>query len=414
MLIPRFPGVSLANDMLPSAGLALLALLRRIRSIGKTLKSFILRCLLLWPHLLRRLGRIWPLCPQTGPKDLPKKKGCPGGPSIAGGSGGCEGYSTIHASRDFNRAGEPPFSLGPGSADVLPLSPIAGQWRSQSAPHSPASSTSLSLPGSPRRSDRRLSRGSTPSIASSQNADSVHSTRPLTILHLNTPLILTHSRVTSTQFAGVPPPTRPRSPSPIPIPLTVSFPSPSQSPLRGPSPSPPLHSHPLPQSSTPESSGSTQISNVIPQATSESSCESSFAIRVSPPSREQTLELNSQSTFNSPRSPLFLQRGNLSGPSQSPTAESDHSTQGPSDPRGLGLPYLASAHGTTHGSGILPAGIPTPSSDQAQYVPSFPQPSTVVNIPIADTAGILPDGRTRSIRLMNSEQVSRYVNKGDV
>jgi hypothetical protein len=415
-LIPHFLRVSrlsLANDMLPSAGQALLALLRRIRSMGKTLKSFILRCLLFLPHILRRLGRIWPLCPQTSPKDVPKKKGGQGGPSFAG--SGCEGYSTIHASRHFNGAGEPRFSLGPGSADVLPLSPIAGQSQSQSAPHSPASSASLSSPGSPRRSNRRLSRGSTPPIAGSPNAVSIHSPRPLNILHLNTPLTLTHSRVTSAQFAGVPP-TRPRSPSPIQIPLTVSFPSPSRSPLSSPSPSPSLPSHPLPQPSTPESSSSTQISNVIPQATSERSRRSSFAIRVSPPSRTQTLEQNSPSTFSSPRPPHFVPQGHLSGPTQSSTPESDHSTQAPSDPRGLGSSYLASAHGTApQGSGIIPAGIPTPSSNQAQYGPSFPQPTisqSVVKLPIADTAKT--DGKTRSIRLMTSEQVSRYMKKGDV
>ena len=394
--------------MLPSAGLALLAILRRIRSIGKTLKSFILRCLLFFPHVLRR---IWPLCPRTSPKDVPKKGGHIG-PSFAGTSGVCEGYRTVHASRDFNRAGEPHFSVGSGSADVLPLSSIAGPSRSQSRPHSPASSTSLSLPGSPRRPDRPLSRGSNPSIASSQNADIP---RPLTIRHLNTPLTLTHSRVTSTQFAGVLP-NRPRSPSPIPIPLTVSFPSPSQPPFPtlspSPSPSPSHPFHPLPQSSTPDSSGSTQVSNVTPQASSEGSCPSSFAIRVSPPSRSQTLEHNSQTTSNSPRSPLFVQHGHLSGPSQSPTAESDHSTQSPSDPRGLGLSYLGSPHGTTHNSGVPPASIPTASSDQTQYGPSFPQPN--VHISTADTAGTLLDGKTRSIRLMTSEQVSRYVNKGDM
>ena len=411
-MIPHFP-VSLAYDMLPSPGLALLALLRRIRSIGNTLKSFILRCLLFCPHVLRSLRRIWPLFPRTSPKDqtkdVPKKGGGHTRPSFAGASGVREGYSTICASRDFNRASEPRLPLGPGSAEVLPLSPIGGQ--SRSAPRSPASSISFSLPGSrpgsPRRSNRRLSRGSAHSIASSHSADSVHSARPLTILPFNTPLTLTHSRVTSTQFAGILA-SRPRSPSPIPIPLSFSFPPPSPSQ----SPSPSVYSHPLPQLSPPESSGSTQISNVIPQATQEGSRPSSFDIRVSPPSRSQTLELtNSRSTSSSPQSSHFVQKGQIPGPSQSPAPESEHSTQSPSDPRGLGLglgsPYLPSAQGNTpHGGGILPAPVLSPSSDQARNGPSFPQPSL--------PPGFLSDGRTRSIRLMNSEQVSRYVNKGDV
>ena len=397
--------------MLPSPGLALIALLRGIRSIGHTLKSFILRCLLFWPHVLRSLRRIWSLCSGTSPKDVPKKTGGEARPSIPRTSGVCEGYSTIYASRDFNGVGEPHLPLGSGNAEVLPLSPIMGQ--SQSAPQSPASSLAPSLPGSPQRSDRRLSAGSAHSIASSHNADSIHGTRQLTIRHTNTPLTLTHSRVTSTQFAGAPP-SRSRSSSPFPF----SFPSRSRSPSPSPSPSP--YPHPLPQSSTQEGSGSTQIPDVvpIPQDTPEGSRRSSFDIRVSPPSRSQTLELNIQRTSNSPQSPLSFQQ-DLSGLSQSPTAESERSTQDPSDPRGFDPPYLAWAHGNAHhSSGSLPAGTLTPSSDQARHPPSFPQPSTsqvsVVKLPVADTSGILSDGRTRSIRLMHSEQVSRYVNKGDV
>ena len=386
-------------------GLGLLALLRRIRSIGHTLKSFILRFLLFRPHFLRSLRRIWSLCFGTSPKDIPKKNGGQARPSFPGASGVCEGYSAIYASRDFNNAGEPHLPLGPGNAEVLHLSPIV--WQSQSVPHSPSTSRAPSLHGSPRRSDRQLSVGSTPS----QNADGIHGGRQLTIRHLNTPLTLTHSRVTSTQFAGAP--SRSRSPS--------LFSSRSRSPSPSPSPSPSLHPRPLLQSSTQENSGSTQTSNVVPisQDTPEGSRQSSFDIRVSPPSRSQTLELNIQSTFNTPQSPLSFQQGHLSGLSQSPTAESERSTQDPSDTRVFDSPYLALAHGNAHhSSGSLPAGALTPSSDQARYRLSFSQLFTsqvsVVNIPVADPSGIWSDGKTRSIRPMHSEQVSRYVNKGDV
>ncbi len=331
--------------MFPSVGLGLLALLRRIRSIGRTLKSFILRSLLFRPHILRSLKRIWSLCSETSPKDVPKKKGVRARPSFPGASGVCEGYSAIYASRDFNSAGEPHLPLGPGNAEVLHLSPIMGQ--SQSAPQSPASSRASSLHGSPRRSVRRLSVDSTPSIA-----DSTHSATQLPIRRLNTPLTLTHSRVTSTQFAGAPRTGRFRSPSPSPFP----------------------HPSPFPQSSTLESSGSTQMPDVspIPQDTSEGSRRSSFDIYIPPPSR-----------------PL------------SPTAEAVHSTQDPSDSRGFGSPYFPEA---------------LASSDQARYRPSFPQPSTssFVAISLVDASGVWPDGKTRSIGLMHSEQVSRYVNKGDV
>ncbi len=399
----------LAYDMFRFSGLGLLALLRGLRSIGHTLKSFILRCLLFWLRVLRSLTRIWSLCPGSSPKDVPKKKGGQTRPSFPAASGACEGYSAIYASRDFNSAGEPHLPLGPGNAEVLHLSPMTGQ--SQSTPQSPASSLAPSSPGSPRRSDRPLPVGSTPSITGSHNADSIHGTRQLTIRHLNTPLTVTHSRVTSTQFAGAP--SRSRSPS--------LFSSRSRSPSPSPSPSPSLHPRPLLQSSTQENSGSTQTSNVVPisQDTPEGSRQSSFDIRVSPPSRSQTLELNIQSTFNTPQSPLSFQQGHLSGLSQSPTAESERSTQDPSDTRVFDSPYLALAHGNAHhSSGSLPAGALTPSSDQARYRLSFSQLFTsqvsVVNIPVADPSGIWSDGKTRSIRPMHSEQVSRYVNKGDV
>src|SRR6266702_7135216 len=375
-LVPHLSGVSLTYDMFPSAGLGLLALLRGIRSTGHTLKSFVLRFLLFFPHVLRSLRRIWSLRSGTSPKDVPKKKGGQARPSFLVASGVCEGYNAIYASRDFNRAGEPHLPLGPSNAEVLHLSPMTGQ--SQSTPQSPASSLAPSLPGSPQRSDRRLSAGSAHSIASSHNADSIHSTRKLTIRHLNTPLTLTHSRVTSTQFAGAPP-SRSRSPSPFPF------------PSRSPSPSPSQYPHPLPQSSAQESSG-TQIPDVvqIPQDTPEGSRRSSIDINISPPSR-----------------------------SQSPTTESERPTQDPSDPRVSGPPYLARSHANAHhSSGSLPASALTPSSDQARYRPSFPRSFTsqvsVVYIPVADASGILSGGRTRDIRLMHSEQVSRYVNKGVV
>ncbi|KAH9020462.1 hypothetical protein EDB85DRAFT_521995 [Lactarius pseudohatsudake] len=320
------------------SGLGLLALVRAIRSIGHTLKSFILRCVLFWPHILHGLTRIWPLRSRTGPKGVPGKTGGRAGPSFPRVSGRGEGYSTIYASRDFNGAGEPHSQLGPSNAEVLRLSPIMA---SQSLPQSPASSRASSLHGSPRPSDRQLSVGSNASIA-----DSIHSGAQLPIRRLNNPLTLTHSRATSTQFAGAPRPdrSRPSSPSPSPHP-------------------PPLH-----QSSTPANPGGTRP----PRDTSEGSRRSSIDINISPPSR-----------------------------SPSPTSGSEHSTQDPSSPT------------------IFPPYFPEPfasSSDQTRYQPSFPQPSTssFVAISVVDASGVWPDGKTRSIGLMHSEQVSRYVNKGDV
>lgn len=369
--------------MLPSIGLGLLALLRRIRSTGHTLKSFILRCLLCWPHVLRSLRRIWSLCSRrTGasPKDLPKDKGGQARPLTPGASSVCEGYSAIHASLDFNGASEPVLPSGPGNTEGFPLSPTIG--RPQSAPRSSTPSFASSLHGSPQRSDRRLSGGSTLSITSSHIANSVHSrTRQLTIRHVNTPLTLTHSRVTSRQFAGAL--SRSRSPSPILFPTPHLFPSPSLS--RSSSPSTSLPPHPLPLSTIPDNPVSTRISDVV-QDTPEGSRRSSFDITIFPPSRSQTLS----TTLESPQSPLSSQQGHVP------------------------LTY-ANAH---HSSGSLSADVRTPSPNRAIYPPSFPQPSTsrvsIIHVPVADASSIPSDGGTRDIRLMTSEQVSRYLNKGDV
>ncbi|KAH9066339.1 hypothetical protein EDB87DRAFT_709511 [Lactarius vividus] len=181
----------------------------------------------------------------------------------------------------------------------------------------------------------------------------------LIIRHLNTPLTLTHSREISTQFAGAPP-SRSRSPSPSLL-FPFSFRSPSPSPSPSPSSSPTLHPHPFPLSYIQESSGSAQIVMPIPQDPLEGSRRPSVDTRVSPPSRSRTLDLNLQNTFNSPQFP--------------------------------------------------PTG-------QGRDGPSFPQPFTsqvsVVNIPVADASRIWSDRKTRSIRLMHSEQVSRHVRKGDI
>ncbi len=381
-------------------------LLRGIPSIGRTLKSFILRCLLLWPHLLRNLRRIWSLCSVARPKDLPKnvsptRPWSPRPPRV------CEGYSIIYTSKDPNRNGGPSKSPIPISAEELPLTPVIGQ--SQSTHHSPAPSLS-SLPGSPQRPSSRLSGGSSASFVSSHNANSIHSAQQETIPHLSTPLTLTHSRATSTQFAGAPP--NPPSPRSFPFPLSFPFPSPSRSP----SPSPSLQSRPLPQSSTLDSSGNIQIPDVVsfPQVTPERSPTSSVAVDITvlPPSRSQTLDVNS--TFNSPQSSLSSQQGHVSGPSQSPTSESSYSTQDPLDP----MRYQYSHRDAHHsGAGPLSGGL-TPNSGQAGYGPAFPLPSTsqltIAITPYVGPSGPWRDGKPRSIGLMHSEQVSRYVNKGDV
>ena len=385
--------------MIPSVGLVLLALLRRIRSIGKTLKSFILRCLLFCPQVLRSLRHIWSLFSGrtrtgTNTKDVLKKKGGQAGPPFPRALGACEGYSAIYPSQDFSRTGGP--HLGSDNAEAIHLGPMGP---SQSAPHSPASSLAPSLPGSERHSPV----GSTFIIA---NAGDIQLPP---IPHLNSPITLTHSRGTSAQFAGSSRRSRSRSRSPSPLPHSHTFPqsatlestaasaspdhSRAPSPFRPPSPLLIPQPHRLPQSTVMDSSSNTQIPDVV----------------ISPPSGSQTAETESQSIVNFPQSPLSIQQGHLF---QFPTPGAEHSTAGPSDPGSLGL-----VQGNTRRSSesLRPT---NPAQFLNRAPPSFPLPFhsqvTLIDIPIVDASGNWSDGKRRIIGLMHSDQVSRYASKGDV
>ena len=349
--------------MLGSARLGLLALLRGLRFVGKTLKHFVLRSLLFWPHVLRSLRRIWPLFRRTNPKDLPKNKDLGGQarPSFPG-APGRDGYSIIYASRDPKRSSEPHLPLGSGSTEVWPLGPIVGQ--SQSTPPNPASSFGLSLLDSPHHSDGYFHGDSTSFTA---NVDDVQLP---SIPHLG-PLTLTHSRITSTHFSRAPRRSRP----PSPLPHSHSVP---QSHSRPPSPPPPPFPtpHSLPQSSELDSAGNTQIPDVV----------------ISP----ETAEANSF-----PPSPVSFRGGYLS---QFPTVGTEHLTLDLAHPGSLGL--RGDARHSTEG---LRPNIFAPPPNQACL--SFPS-EAYFSIPSVNDTGNWSDGKRRSIGLMHSEQVSRH--KSDV
>ena len=406
--------------MLTSVSLSLRTLLRRIRSFGRTLKSLILRCLLLRPHVLRSLQRIWPLCSGTDHKDAPKKKGGQERPSFPRASGGsmCEGYSTIHASQDYNRSNEPPPSESGSTRRLrlgLRLFGSPGAEQSQSVPHtdSPISSIAPSL-SSTHLSDRHYHGGSPSPMA---NLDDIP--LPHNIPHLNAPLTLTpHSRITSTQFAGAPrrsrPQSRPPSPQPpshpLPQPTTGGSPAaslgPSQPPSPLPSPLPPPQPVPLPQSSVMGSPGSSQMPMPDVEPAHDPS-EGSYRISVHPPSRSQTMEAESQITesesqsINSPQSPLSIQ---LSG--------AEYWTQGPSDTGSLGSGRVNAR--PSNESLRLNSPILFPNRARSDLLPRFRSQVTLQDIPFVDASMNWSDRKKRSIGLMHSEQVSRYVNKGDV
>ncbi|KAH9005402.1 hypothetical protein EDB86DRAFT_1440981 [Lactarius hatsudake] len=411
--------------MFPFPGLGLLALLRGLRSLGHSFKSFVLRCLLFQPHVLRSFRRVWSLCSRASPKDASKKQGGEARPSFPRASGGCEGYSTICASRVFNRVDRPRSQLGPVT-------------------------TSSHAPSSPLRSS--------PSFTNPHNADHIHSAVPFIIHHDNSPLTTTqHSRVTSTQFAGAHLGRPPRTPSPSPsLPFPFPIPSRYRSP---PSPSPALYpQHLPPQFSTQESSGDTRITDV-PILQDD---QSSLRIIVSPPSGSQSTQDPSDTRGSEPSSEPYLAsaresvRGLPAGPGSRPATPSSGSDQALS-PR---LSRPPSPRPFTSGSRVSVVYIPvadtprilsdgrrpvTSSAGQAFSRPPSPRPFftsdsrvSVVHNPVADMPENLSDGttvaapssdqafprppslrpgsngRTRRIKLMHSEQVSRDVNKRNI
>ena len=114
----------------------------------------------------------------------------------------------------------------------------------------------------------------------------------------------------------------------------------------------------------------------------------------------QITESESQS-INFPQSPLSIQ---LSG--------AEYWTQGPSDTGSLGSGRV-NAHPSNES---LRLNSPTlfPNRAHSDLLPRFRSQVTLQDIPSVDASMNWSDGKQRFIGLMHSEQVSRYVNKGDV
>jgi hypothetical protein len=180
---------------------------------GNTLKSFILRCLLFWPHLLRSLqAYLAAVLRGLIPRMHRRRKEVRQGHHFPG-LRGCEGYSTIYASRDPNRSSEPHLPLESGSTRGFASSSHCGSrcravTKRASQPCLVVDWTFITWLS--HHSDRHFPGGSTSFIANADDIQLPH------IPHLSAPLTLTHSRITSTQFAGAPRRSRSRSPSPLP------------------------------------------------------------------------------------------------------------------------------------------------------------------------------------------------------
>jgi hypothetical protein len=384
--------------------LALSVLFQAIRSssLGRNLKAFILRCLLLWPRILRSLRKFWSWYIQTSSNDEKNTKGDPdtGGPSSTGALQKREECVVVCASKDFGRVpvGEPSGDFKSGSSDAgpsIPMEDIIPQ--NPGAPHT-LPSYAPSHQGSPRPSALPSPRGSPHGSASSLREESALGSTSMEwfMRRSSTPVNWTHSRAAGNQFTGVTSRSysRPSSPSPFPF---------------------------LRHSSRPNTPTGSDID--IPTRLAS---PSEIPIKIRGPSRpgtpEDTRSVYSFSPPQGPQLPSTTVHGRTQSPSTHHRFPSTQFVNPPADSNG----HSPSGYGTHIGAhqsreSLRPESPMTSSSQSTQAFPEPPIPFPVPSIPRVSTQTSamhvgnppLQPGMT-SVRPMHSDQVSRYVKNGDV
>jgi len=404
---PIFLGLffSPACNMTPSLSLTLIAFLQRMRSLRCDLRSFMLRCLLLWPRILRKLRNLWSLYFRTGSiaTDRKKTEGDPGGPSFRGTLPKREGYSVICASHTFDRVGEASQSHSvPRSGDIEESiergSDVGRPPSVRSFPSSYPPSLQRSRQDSPPHSASPLRARNVYTPSHSSRAGSPVGTRELIIDHSPDPLSYSHLHATSRQFTGAYTRTRSRSPSPS-----------------------------LFRRRPPSSIAGVEIGVDIPprpaviQESHGSPEATAFPIAIQPPSRSGTMDSQAPYSPSSPsQAPVHGQTQKFPTHHGSPSAESVSSLAGSSPLRGdnpsvYGVPVHGIIH--THHSGESVHGsslTPQPIQGTHQSVFSLPESAVSRIFLPTNVLGPQPEKEWRKIRPMHSEQVSRYAKKGDV
>ena len=389
--------------MVSSAKLALSALFQGIRSstsLGRNLKAFILRCLLLWPRILRSLRKIWSWYFQTSSSD--GEKNTNGDSDTGGPSTGAlrkrEEYVVVCASKAFGGVpgGEASGHFVSGSSDAEQSIPMEGiARRNPSVPHS-LSSRAPSRQGSPRLSASPSLHGSPHTSASSLREESGLGPMEWPIRRPSTPVNWTHSRATGRQFTGVTSRShsRPSSPSPFQFLRNSSRPNtPTRSDIDIP----------------------TRLAMVQHSQDSEGS-RSNISIEIKGPSRPETPEdTRSVYSFSPPQLPSVTEHGGT------PSFPIPHRFSSTEFVNPLTDSKVHSPSGGAHQSreSIRPEGSMTSQSTQAPPTPrfTFPEPSiprisTQASTINAGNSGARPG--TPLVRPMHSDQVSRYVKNGDV
>ena len=373
--------------------------LQRVRSIslGPNLRAFILRCLLLWPRILRYVRNVWSWHFQTSFSDEKKPKRHTRGPYSTETLRKREGCVVVCASRDLGGGGEPSRHSILGSNDAEQSIPLKDIPRTPSVPHSLSSSHAPSPQGSPRLSATRLTSGSPYGSTSSLRTGNPHGAMEFIIRRSNTPVSWTHPRATSRQFIGSSSLSHSRPSSPFR--LLISRPS-----------TPAKH-----DSDDIEKRQETQAPVQQSQGSLEGST-SEVSIQLELPSRSASPEdTESMSSFSRPQIPLVHgSTQSLPTHHQLPSSDSVNSSVVSSHSGRTPSTYgvYTGAHqsrGSNQDSvpsqSIQPPRIPFPQ-------PSLPHISTQISTTNAPNAP--PRLDTLPVRPMHTEQVSRYMKKGDV
>jgi len=392
--------------MIPSNGArsTLSSFLQSLRSISLRHKlRTILRCLL---FIFRNLRGVWSRYFPTNSNvsDGKKTKGSTGKLPYTRSSWKREEFNVVCASRAFGGADEQSLSHSLSRSsdreEPIQLEPVIG--RSPNMSHSPSFSYPPSLQDSPRHSVNPLPLGNSNNSSSSLRPETPLSTMELIIHRSSSPVSWTHPRATSRQFTGGS--SRSRSRRPSPSPSTSLF---RRHFSRPDSPSRVDIEVPTRMAAVQDSQGS-------PENSAHSPTE--ITVQVEQPSVPGSPVTSNSSP--SRLSPLHDRMQQLDTHHQLPSTESVNSSADSSRPRER--PSVLGAHRNVHSSqGSIWAPSSSPSLIQAPREPSIVYPETSVSrisiqLSASTASNTQPRTATRSLRPMHSEQVSRYVKKGDV
>lgn len=395
-------------------------LLQSMRSINLShkLRAFILRCLLFCPHILRNLTKFWFWLFQKSSIDRKEAERSTGRPSSSRALRNHEEYNVICASRAFDGGDEQ--SLGRSSSrhsdveESIQLGAVTG--RSPSVSNSPPSSHPPSLQDSPMHSVNPLSTGHINNSSSSLQPERPLTTVELTVHRSCTPVSWTHPRATSRQFTGASSPNLPRRRSPSPSPFPIPSPSPSLFRRRFSRPGTPS-GHDIEDPTRP-----TVVQGSLNSHGDSAHSSTGITVQVEQPSAP-----GSPATSSSPLSPISLLQGQTQSfpmHHQLPSTESVSSSADSTSSRGNGS-SVSGSHRYTHRSRSIQGRSSSPRSNQATHQPAlafpepilFPRPSVSrVSIQVSPTVVATPQAGSglRKMRPIHSEQVSRYMKKGDV